>query len=262
MTGAHDQIEDNFTTWVPADYLREYYQRLDPDEHHAIRFFVEAQRDAPPGPVLCFGSGPTLHHVFSAARHTSALYLADYLPRNLSEIDRWRRREPGAHDWRPFVRYTLECEFGRAATEAEVTAREELTRSRIAGLLHADASLQYPLGRDFHQYFATVLSPFCADSITSDRAVWATYSRNIASLVKPGGRFLTTALRNCQRYRVGPRYFPSANIDESHLRDVLEQDFLPASVRVEIAEVPELADHGYSAILLARADKAGTRERS
>lgn len=249
-------IEDDFSTWVPADYLREYYQRLDPDEHHAIRFFVESQRDARPGPVLCFGSGPTLHHVFSTVPHTSALYLADYLPRNLAEIDRWRRREPGAHDWRPFVRYTLQCELARDPSETEVTAREELTRSRIAGLLRADATLEHPLGRDFDRYFATVLSPFCADSITADREAWARYSRNIQSLVKPGGRFLTSALRQCQKYRVGQRFFPSANIDESDLRRVLEQDFLPASVHVSVAEVPELSDHGYSTILLGRGDRS------
>lgn len=249
-------VETTFETWVPGDYLREYYSReVSPDERHAIRYFVEEQRGRVPGPTLCFGSGPTLHHVFSAAPHTSALYLADYLPQNLDEIDKWLRRAPGAHDWRPFVQYTLLCELGREPTEAEVGARSELTRDRIAGLLPADAGLEDPLGRSFRGAFATVLSPFCADSATGDRGVWERYSRNIASLVAPGGRLLVSALRRCRQYRVGARHFPSANIDEADLQTVLLADFPESAVRVEVREVGEHADQGYSSILLACADR-------
>ena len=178
------------------------------------------------------------------------------MSRSLTFIRSHRRREPGAHDWRPFVRYTLSCESGRDPSEAEVTAREELTRGRIAGLLPTDASLERPLGRDFHEYFATVLSPFCADSITAVKDAWRRYSRNIASLVRPGGRLLTAALYRCEQYRVGPRFFPSANIDEHDMRRVLLEDFVADSVQVGVREVPELAELGYSAILVGRAEKA------
>lgn len=253
-------VEDTFDTWVPGDYLREYYSgAVSADEQHAIRYFVEQQRDLATGPALCFGCGPTLHHVFSAAPHTTALYLADYLPENLAEIDRWRRRAPGAHDWRPFARYTLACELGREPSDAEVQDRLELTRERIADLLPADAGLEHPLGSRFHEFFTIVLSPFCADSATADQAVWARYSRHIASLVQPGGRLLTSALRRCRQYRVGPRFFPSANIDEHDLRAVLTEDFPSHRVQVEVREVPEHADQGYSGILLARAERPDSK---
>jgi len=68
--------------------------------------------------------------------------------------------------------------------------------------------------------------------------------------------FLTAALRRSQRYRVGPRHFPSADIDESELRHLLARDFHPAAVQVEALDVPEQEAHGYSGILLARARKA------
>jgi hypothetical protein len=250
-------VEETFDAWLPADYLRDYYGgEVAEDERYAIRYFVEQQRHAKPGPTLCFGCGPTLHHVFSAAPHATTLYLADYLPANLAEIDKWRRRAPDAHDWRRFVHYTLACEFLREPTDAEVTARLELTRERISDLLPTDAGLDLPLGRGFHEHFSTVLSPFCADSATADRTVWARYSRNIASLVKPGGCLLTSALRRCTQYKVGQRFFPSANIDEHDLRGVLAQDFRKDAIRVEVQEVPEHADQGYSGILLARSEKA------
>ncbi|MET7403925.1 hypothetical protein ABZS66_61735, partial [Dactylosporangium sp. NPDC005572] len=90
------------TDWVPAEYLAGYYSTVEPDEVATIAFFVDALRRAEPGrPVLFFGVGPTLHHVFAAAEVASEIHLGDYLPANLAEIRRWIDREPGAHDWRP-----------------------------------------------------------------------------------------------------------------------------------------------------------------
>ena len=197
-----------------------------------------------------------MHHVFLTARRPSQLYLADYLPRNLEEIDRWRRQADGAHDWTLFVRYTLLCETGTEPSEAEVATRMQTLRGAIAGLVPADAGLTDPLGAEFRGRFATVLSPFCADSATDDKTVWTRYSRHIASLVRPGGLMLTSALRRCQRYRVGKRSFPSANIDEADMREVLLEDFVADSVSVEVRETPEHSDQGYAGIILASARKA------
>ena len=247
---------DSFTEWVPRDYLAEYFNEVQEDERHAIRYFVEQMRDAPAGPVLCFGCGPTLHHVFLTALRPNELYLADYLPRNLEEIDRWRRQDAGAHDWSLFVRYTLLCETGTEPGDPAIATRTEALRRSIAGLVPADAGLVDPLGAEYRGRFATVLSPFCADSATDDKGVWTRYSRNIASLVRPGGLMLVSALRRCRRYRVGKRFFPSADIDESDMRRVLGQDFLPETVSVEVRQTPEHSDQGYAGIILARARKA------
>jgi NNMT/PNMT/TEMT family len=244
-----------FDDWVPRDYLREYYRDLPPDEVQAIRFFVDALREEPKGRVLCFGCGPTLHHVFLAAPHMTEIHLADYLPRNLEEIAAWQQQAPGAHDWTPFVRYTLLCETGAEPTGDEIAAREASLRRGIAGLLHGDAGLADPIGETFRGRFDVVLSPFCADSATGDRAVWTRYCRNIASLVRPGGLFLTAALRRSRGYKVGPRFFPSANIDEVDLRAVLAEDFRPDTIEIEVCEVPEHRGQGYAGILLARARK-------
>ena len=193
------------TDWVPQQYLADYYSVVEPDERETIAFFVDAMKAAPPGePVLVFGSGPTLHHVFLAAPAASELHLADYLPANLAEIERWRTRDPAAHDWRAFVRYTLECEGLAAPTEDDVTRREELTRSKITRLLQADARRSAPLD----QRYATVISAYCADSATDDRAMWETLMTNITGLVSPGGLFITAALRRCRSYRVGDQALP------------------------------------------------------
>jgi hypothetical protein len=248
--------KDAFDEWLPRDYLRDYYSELQEDERYTIRYFVEQMRAAPEGPLVCFGSGPTLHHVFLTAGRATELYLADYLTRNLDEIERWLTRAPGAHDWVPFVRYTLWCESGAEPSDADIAARMEQIRGRISGLVQADAGLTDPMGPAFRGRFATVLSPFCADSATDDKAVWERFCRNIASLVAPGGLMLTSSLRHCRRYRVGQRHFTAANIDEVDLQAILEKDFVPGSIAVEVRETPEHLAQGYSGIILARARRA------
>lgn len=244
-----------YETWVPRDYLAEYYRELQEDERSTLRYFVEQFRAAPPGPVLCFGCGPTLHHVFLAAPRTTEIYLADYLPDNLAEIERWRQRASDAHDWSVFIRYTLHCESGLEPSAAEISARAELLRSRIARLLPADATLPDPLGGEFRGHFAAVLSPYCAEAVTSEKPAWVQVCRNIASLVRPGGLFLTSAVRLCEQYKSGSRFFPATPIDENDLRDVLRQDFRADSVEVEVRGLRDHASQGFSGILLARALK-------
>jgi NNMT/PNMT/TEMT family len=234
------------TDWVPGEYLADYYREVEPDERETIAYFVEAMRHTEPGrPVLLFGVGPTLHHVFLAAGTASELHLADYLPANLIEIARWIDREPGAHDWRPFVRYTLECEGIADPTEEQITRREELTRTKITRLVQADAHRTEPVA----DRYATVISAYCADSATGEHATWRTFMQHISGRVRPGGVFITSALRCCRSYVVGGKHFPSANVDEHDLHAVLQPSFESGSI-----EVRELAAHeaqGYSSIVLA-----------
>ena len=54
--------------WVPGEYLEDYYAVVEPDEVETIAFFADAIRDTrPQAPILFFGTGPTLHHVFLSA---------------------------------------------------------------------------------------------------------------------------------------------------------------------------------------------------
>jgi hypothetical protein len=238
------------TDWVPAQYLAGYYRTVEPDELATIAFFVAAIRRADRDrPILFFGVGPTVHHVFAAAEVASEIHLGDYLPANLTEIRRWIDRQPGAHDWRPFVRYTLQCEGIAHPTDAEVTAREDLTRSKITQLVRVDAHHPRPVDRPY----ATVISPYCADSATRDRATWELFMRHITGLVEPGGLFVTAALRRCRGYTVEGKIFPGADIDEHDLRTVLRAEFEPFDGSIEVRQTAQDTSHGYSAIVLCQA---------
>ena len=240
------------TDWVPAEYLADYYREVEPDEIATIAFLVDSMRHVERDqPVLFFGVGPTLHHVFAAADAASEIHLGDYLEPNLAEIRRWLDREPGAHDWRPFVRHTLRCEGIDAPSDAEVEAREDLVRKKVTLLVRVDARDSCPVDRDY----PTVISAYCADSATADRAAWESYMQHITGLVRPGGHFVTAALRRCRRYTVAGLAFPSPDVDERDLRALLRTEFVENTV--EVRRLP--AAHGYSSIMLGRARRCVPR---
>jgi NNMT/PNMT/TEMT family len=242
------------TDWVPQDYLADYYRVVEADERATIAFFVDAMRHAEPDePVLLFGVGPTLHHVFLTSGTAAEIHLAEYLPANLREIERWLVGDPDAHDWRPFVEYTLECEGVAGPTADQVSDRQQLTRSKITTLLGGDARLADPLGGRGSAPYGAVISAYCADSATTDSATWETYMRHIAGLVRPGGLFVTAALRHSTGYVVGGKTFPSACVDEADLRRVLEPFFDWDDGVIEVCDLSAHRSHGYTSILLARA---------
>ena len=69
------------TDWVPKEYLDDYYSTVEPDEVETIAFFVDAMKHAEPDtPILFFGVGPTLHHVFLASETASEIHLGRLPP--------------------------------------------------------------------------------------------------------------------------------------------------------------------------------------
>ncbi|GIF68786.1 hypothetical protein Ais01nite_68210 [Asanoa ishikariensis] len=244
--------------WVPGRYLTDYYSTVEPDELATIAFLVDALRHADRDqPILFFGVGPTMHHVFAAADVASEIHLGDYLPSNLAELQRWIDRAPDAHDWRPFVSYTLRCEGVSEPTEDEVTLREDLTRKKITDLIQVDAHHRHPVNRRY----ATVISPYCADSATDNLTTWRQLMRNITDLVEPGGLFVTAALHQCAGYTVGDRRFPSANVSEDDLRAALRPDFDRSNEVIEVHSTNQDATHGYGGVLLCHARKHQPPER-
>lgn len=242
-----------FQAWDAARYLRDYYGRLERDEELSLRFLVRQFAAAGSrARVLEFGCGPTVHHLLPLAPHVDTLDVADYLPGNLEQVRRWLGRSPDAHDWRPFTRHVLSCEGQPLANSVELAAREELTRRRVRRLMHGDAALVHPLGAAMHRRYDALVSCFCADSATDDKATWRRYMANILGLLRPGGLFVGAALRRCRRYRVGSSHFPGAYVDERDLHSALRNAGCDRhSICIEVEAVPQHQGLGYDAIVLA-----------
>jgi hypothetical protein len=130
-----------------------------------------------------------------------------------------------------------------------VTAREDLTRTKITELIQVDGRHHRPVDRRYPM----VVSAYCADSAITNHATWQRFMRHITGLVQPGGLFVTAALRRCRGYTVAGKTFPCANIDEHDLRAVLEPTFGPLNGSIQVQHTAQDAAHGYAAIVLCRA---------
>lgn len=245
----------DFDRWNADQYLAQYYGCVEADEAATLDFISRAcRRVAVPGRALAFGIGPTVHHLLPLVPHAREVHVADYLESNLDHVRRWLRREPHAHDWRPFARHVLGCEGVHAPTDRQVDAREHLVRTRVTQCLRGDAGCESPPATLELGPYATVLSCFCAESATGDKRVWRGYVRNIVRLLEPGGLFITAALRRCTAYHVGQQRFACADIDEHDLADVLrDAGFAPSQMHVEVRAVGLRDRLGYDSIVLVAA---------
>ncbi len=248
-------------SWRPAEYLHEYLsRRVEPDEQAAIRFQVAFLRRA--GRVfpkaLEYGCGPTVMRALAAASYVESLDMSDRLESNLRHVRRWMARNPDADDWSPFTEYVLRCEGGAAPSRRAVLDREKRTRRVLSELLPTDARRRDPLGPERSASYDLLVSSFCLDCLSPSRAVWRRCMRNVFGLLRPGGSFVLLALRDCERYRVGERWFPAANVSRRDMEAaLLTFGAVPGELEIEECELSSHADQGYRGLLMACGRTAG-----
>ena len=239
----------------PRAYLQEYYSDLGGENSALLRFFVDAYKVIPHNSsLLDFGGGPTIYPLIGAANKVKEIHLYDYLQANLTEVLQWLRRKKVAFNWQPFVSATLELEKGRPCTPSDVAERGEQIRKRITRLSRCDARLDPPLHGPVQKY-DVVVSNFCAESATDDRQQWRTFMRNITSLLRPGGKFIISALKGAHSYSVGHKIFPAVSINETDLAwGLITAGCKPESI--DIRSVPaDRPSRYYEGLMLAVAEK-------
>lgn len=246
------------TDWADFDsraYLEEYYADIGPENMAMLTFFSRAFHGIPAdGVLLDFGSGPTIYPLISAAVAVREIHLCDFLDTNLAEVGAWLRKDEAAWDWSDFVRTALLLENGSDALAQRVSKRESHIRKSVTRIMRCDVRRTMPLGHTVAPY-DVVVTNFCAESATDDTEKWREFLRNIASLVRPGGRLVMTALKGATSYTVGSKYFPAVNIIEDDLRHALiDTGFASESMSVE--SVPaDRPSRKYQGILLALATR-------
>ena len=244
--------------WDPKAYLAQYYQTSSlPEDEKAVCEFIRSRlicRIEPFPKALDIGVGPTIHHDVALAPYVTRLDVADFLPRNLAEIRKWRADDSDAHNWDIYIKGILEIEGLTNPNRLAVEARRRLVKQRIDKLLACDIRKSFPLG--YEDNYPLVTAFYVADSVASSKSDWYCYMTNIASLVEPGGTLMISALRNAEYYRVGNTFFPSPMIDEDDVENLfLSQNFEPASLDIQVAFTPELREEGFESIILASGKK-------
>ena len=254
-TGPETVEYADWSEWNPAVYNAEYYSEITLDGRYLMEWIVESVAISPPVDVaLEFGSGPTVLHLFPLVAKAAEIHVAEYLPVNREEVQRWIDNAPGVHDWRQFTLEFLRMEGVSNPAEEAAQKREAELRRLITQVLPADAGADNPLGLEKRGFYPLVTSLCCADSATSDKGTWRLYMKNIASLVKPGGMLVLSACGEHSHYCVGERCFPGANISgQDMLACLIELGFRDIDIRMR--EVPDSSDQGFGCTILARAIK-------
>ncbi|XP_044539117.1 nicotinamide N-methyltransferase-like, partial [Gracilinanus agilis] len=66
--------------------------------------------------LIDIGTGPTIYQLLSACESFKEIVVTDYTDQNLEELSKWLKKEPGAFDWSPVVKYVCELEGDRVAS--------------------------------------------------------------------------------------------------------------------------------------------------
>jgi hypothetical protein len=253
-----DRVAD-YPEWRAHDDFETYYGEVVlPDEQQVLDYQLQALASEPSkfGRALEYGCGPTLHRSIAAAGYVFRIDMADWLPDNLLAIRRWLRAGAGNADWNRFTRFILAREgrgaYAGAIERRRIERREALTRKAIRHLYLSDARHPYPLGLERVGFYDLVVSGFCLDAVSRDKAVWRDCMRNVLATLRGGGLLVLHALHRCTGYRVANRLFPGADLSVDDLfRSLLANGFVRSTIDIRFASCPENAVYGYSGILMA-----------
>ena len=241
------------TEWSPADYLKEYYSDgITGEDAATVLFVIEFLREKAQkfDRMVEFGCGPTIHNVSPFLPYVGRVYMAEFLASNRKEVGKVLQGE--GHDWSVYLSQILA--FEGKTSEAEIEARMQMFRAKIAGLLPCNALKRNPLGNQ--RTFPLVSSFFCLECIQQEKEVWRQAMRNLSSLVAPGGWLILSALRNADRYMVCGREFPATHINEKDMLGALIAcGFNPKTINVKVCPCDERAEEGFSSIVVASAQK-------
>ena len=254
MTAQVDIQYSSFEDWDATDYLSEYYSEILDDERHALQFLADSLRGmAEVDRALDVGCGPCVHHCFPLVPYAREIHCADYVTGNRDAITRWIEGREGAHDWRAFAAQSLVCEGADAGADA-VARRQDDTRKRITKVMPVDVRARDPLGPPARGSYALVTSHYCAEAISTDKAVFRDNMKNLASLVAPGGVLVTSACGAAELYKVGTRNFPCSGVTPADvLASLTVLGFRDIDLRIR--STPSHTHQGYSSVVFARAVK-------
>jgi len=243
----------SWTEWNAREYLETYYSDLMGDTYETLNFLSRELKND--GRVyekaIEFGAGPTLFGMLAIMPYMRSVDIAEYLPQNLKEIEKWVKNEEGAFNWQTATKYLLNINK-HEITKTVIESYENDLRRKIKNLLPCDISKPKPL-LDHNDKYDLLLSLFCADSCTDSKTEWMHYMHNLLNIVEPNGTILIGALKNCKSYRVGNKFFPCANISEKDIEQFLAEDrHIFDDVSIHIAPVPECADEGFSEVMFAK----------
>lgn len=232
VTEAVSQLEGGkndgeYVSFDPHKYAQTYYETISGGRDDwdyvpkALKFWLEtfSREEFAGEELLELGVGPILLPAIFASRGYKRIHLSDYADVNIKVLRMWMNRHPEAYNWLPFCEYVAKKEkLGQSAEEVETRVR-----NAVQDVFFCDINESNPLApRPNHQYDCVIAAGVleCGSKNHDD---YKRNVRNIASLVKPGGRILADGDLHENFYYVNDKKFFILNLDAAFIRAAFEE---------------------------------------
>ncbi|XP_070621706.1 nicotinamide N-methyltransferase-like [Erythrolamprus reginae] len=211
----------------PRDHLEKYYtvSLEDGGMGQFLTFFLKGAHrafavDGIKGDTLIdIGSGASIYQFLSACESFQEIIATDYSLQNWEEVQRWLRKEPGAFDWTPIVKYVCELEGDRE----KWPEKEEKVRRALKRYLKCDVTQHNPLVPLVLPPADCLVSTLCLDIACKDLPTYRLAFRNISSLLKPGGHLLFNSSLEANYYTVGQQRFSAIYLEKEVIKEAVRQ---------------------------------------
>ncbi|XP_029428896.1 indolethylamine N-methyltransferase-like [Rhinatrema bivittatum] len=202
--------------------------------------------------LIDIGTGPSIYHLLSACECFREIIATDYLDRNLQELERWLKMEPGAFDWSPVVKYVCELE----GDSEQWAKKEEKLRKTVKQFLKCDITKKNPLEPLALPQADCLLTCLCLEAACKDLDVYGKAMKNITTLLKPGGHFLLFLVLQETYYTVGQHRFSCLYLEKEQVEQIVQEtgycvEHLEVAPSLE-KDVSTLADYDAMMFLIAR----------
>ena len=190
MSGAAgDEERGNYSLFDSQAYLSKLFS--DVTVLQDVPAYVELFSQFPDNSVtmLDYGGGPNVFPLIVGAEKVKRYVHSDYAKNNRDEVERWRKMEPKAFDWKDNIRRCLKLE-GKTGTDEEVLKREERMRSVLEAVVYCDAKSDKVIAEGYEGAYDIVTCSFCLDCIFKSVDTLTEAIGRISALVKPGGYFI------------------------------------------------------------------------
>ncbi|XP_065273253.1 nicotinamide N-methyltransferase-like [Emys orbicularis] len=227
MDQSHTKKEALEKLFDPNDYLKTYYSfdSTSSEKNDILmfllrNFFKTFILDGVKGNTLIrIGNAPTIFELLSACESFKEIIVTNYMDRNCQELEKWLKKEPGAFDWTPVVKYACELEGDRK----KWAEKEEKFRRTVKQVLECDVSKFNPVTFASLPPADCLLLCHCLEATCNDLSTYRAALKNVSSLLKPGGHLLMVTTMKCNYYMTGQHKFPCLFLEKEVLEEAVKE---------------------------------------
>ncbi|XP_044853166.1 nicotinamide N-methyltransferase-like [Mauremys mutica] len=251
----------------PKEFLKTYYSfdSTSSEKNDILmfllrNFFKTFILDGVKGNTLIhIGGGPSICELLSACESFQEIIVTNHTDRNCQELQKWLKKEPGAFDWTPLVKYVCELEGDRK----KWAEKEQKLQRTVKQVLECDVTKFNPVT------FASLPPADCLflyhslEAICKDLSAYRAGLKNVSSLLKPGGHLLIVTTMKCSHVVVGQHKFPCLFLEKEFLEEAVKEagyDILQFEV-TPICHTASLVDHEGISYLVASKGKGKEYEK-